>query len=104
MITFFASAYVGLAGMSFPLSRTQTCYLFHFASAGAASSYALGWPSMTRDLNTTNFKATIGLSTYCVGFAIVPLLISSFSEEFGRQPIYVFSAIGFSLSHLMVAL
>ena len=59
---------------------------------------------MTRDLHTTNFRATIGISTYTVGFAIVPLIISSFSEEFGRQPIYVFSAVGFALSHVVVAL
>lgn len=59
---------------------------------------------MTRDLHTTNFVATLGISTYTVGYAIVPLIISSFSEEFGRQPIYVISAAGFALSHVVVAL
>lgn len=59
---------------------------------------------MIRDLNCTEFQATIGLSTYTLGFAVVPLVSASFSEEFGRQPLYVGSAIGFALMHLMVAL
>ena len=59
---------------------------------------------MTRDLHTSNFKATAGISTFTTGYAIVPLLISSFSEEFGRQPIYVVTIIGFTLMHLVVAL
>ena len=59
---------------------------------------------MLRDLNCTQFEATIGLSLYCLGFAVVPLVTASFSEEFGRQPLYVVSVIGFALMHLMVAL
>lgn len=59
---------------------------------------------MTRDLHTTNFKATAGISTFTAGYAIVPLLISSVSEEFGRQPIYVVTAFGFAMMHLAVAL
>lgn len=74
----------------------------HFIAAGSAS-YALGWPSMTRDLHASNFKATIGISMWTMGFAIVPLVISSLSEEFGRQPIYLVSVIGFCLVHLIIA-
>lgn len=59
---------------------------------------------MTRDLNATHFQATVGLSTYTLGFALLPLVTTSFSEEFGRQPIYFFSGIGCLLMHMMTAL
>ena len=58
---------------------------------------------MMRDLNCTNFQATIGLSVYAWGFAVVPLVTASFSEEFGRQPLYVASALGYCLMFVMVA-
>lgn len=64
----------------------------------------MGFASMTRDLNCTHFQATIGLSMYALGFGIVPLVTASFSEEFGRQPLYIGSAVGFILMYMMVAL
>ncbi|GLB43233.1 putative major facilitator superfamily protein [Lyophyllum shimeji] len=78
-----------------------TCTLF---SSSAASAYNMGFPSMTRDLNCTKFQATIGLSVYALGFGIVPLVTASFSEEFGRQPLYIGSSFGFLLMYMMVAL
>lgn len=59
---------------------------------------------MTRDLNCTEFQATIGLSLAGLGFAVAPLVTASFSEEFGRQPLYLVSCLGFGLMHLTVAL
>jgi predicted MFS family arabinose efflux permease len=59
---------------------------------------------MKRDLNCTEFQATIGLSVYALGFGIVPLVTASLSEEFGRQPLYIGSAVGFILMYMMVAL
>jgi MFS family permease len=74
-------------------------------SPGATSaSYNMGFPSMTKDLNCTGFQATIGLSVYALGFGVVPLVSSSFSEELGRRPLYIASLIGHILMHLMVAL
>ncbi|KAI0761799.1 MFS general substrate transporter [Trametes elegans] len=73
-------------------------------TASSSSAYALGDPSMIRDLNATQFQATVGLSMYTLGFALVPLVSASFSEEFGRQPLYFFSGVGCLLMHLMIAL
>lgn len=64
----------------------------------------MGFASMTQDLNCSTFQATIGLSLYALGFGLVPLVSASFSEEFGRQPMYIGSAIGFILMYLMIAL
>jgi hypothetical protein len=35
---------------------------------------------MMHDLNCTQLQATVGLSLYVVGFGVVPLISSSFSE------------------------
>lgn len=78
--------------------------LFTVLSAAASTTYNQGFPSMTRDLNCSTFQATLGLSAYCIGFAVTPLVTASFSEEFGRMPIYIASSIGFMLSHVMIAL
>lgn len=59
---------------------------------------------MTRDLNCTEFQATIGISVYALGFGLPPLVTASLSEEFGRQPIYICSGVGFLLFTLMIAL
>ncbi|TDL23740.1 MFS general substrate transporter [Rickenella mellea] len=73
-------------------------------SAAAASTYALGYPSMIKDLNCTQFQATLGLSLYPLGFGVVPLFTAALSEEFGRQPLYLFSTLIFLLTHLGIAL
>ncbi|KAH8100406.1 MFS general substrate transporter [Cristinia sonorae] len=73
-------------------------------SAAAASTYNMGFPSMIRDLQCTSFQATTGLPLYTLGFAVIPLVTTSFSEEVGRKPLYVYSTIGLALMHLMMAL
>jgi len=78
--------------------------LSYFLIASTASGYNLGFPSMMRDLNATEFQATQGLSMYALGFGILPLVTASFSEEFGRQPLYLWSGIGFLLMYIMVGL
>ncbi|KIP03425.1 hypothetical protein PHLGIDRAFT_110854 [Phlebiopsis gigantea 11061_1 CR5-6] len=82
-----------------------SCAIFFTCLAAAnTSTYNLGFPGMIQDLNCTEFQATIGLSMFTLGFGITPLVTASFSEEFGRQPLYIISAAGFALTHLMVAL
>ncbi|KAF7371056.1 Drug transporter [Mycena sanguinolenta] len=79
------------------------CFSTLIASS-AAAAYNLGFTSMTKDLNCTNFQATVGFIVYTLGFGLVPLVSSSFSEEFGRQPLYIGSAVGFTLMYLLIAL
>ncbi|OAX41038.1 MFS general substrate transporter [Rhizopogon vinicolor AM-OR11-026] len=64
----------------------------------------MGYQSMMRDLNCTQFQATVGLSMWSLGFGTVPLITSSFTEEFGRLNIYIVSSFGFMLSEIMIAL
>ncbi|KAF7966704.1 hypothetical protein HWV62_37334, partial [Athelia sp. TMB] len=89
-----------------PLKWTITAVgcAFTLLAAATASSYNLGFGSMTEDLNCSEFQATVGLSMYALGFGIVPLVSSSLSEETGRRPLYIMSLIGHMLMHLMIAL
>jgi len=73
-------------------------------SASSVSAYNLGFGSMMRDLNCTQFQAALGLSVYPLGFAVVPMFTASFSEEFGRRPLYLWTAVGFELTFVMIAL
>ncbi|RPD64468.1 MFS general substrate transporter [Lentinus tigrinus ALCF2SS1-7] len=83
---------------------TITASMFSILTASSSGAYALGFTSMTRDLNATQFQATVGLAMYTLGFALLPLVTTSFSEEFGRQPIYLVTGVGCLLMHMMTAL
>ncbi|KAH7924150.1 MFS general substrate transporter [Leucogyrophana mollusca] len=83
---------------------TITACAFTGIVGSASDSYAMGYQSMMQDLNATEFQATVGLSLYALGFGIVPLFTSSFSEEFGRTPLYIVSSFCFMLTEMMIAL
>lgn len=98
-----AIAFTCLAG-EYPYTIYRQDCTHVVATAANAASYNMGFSDMTRDLNCTQFRATIGLSLYTLGFALTPLVTASFSEEFGRQPLYIVSCFGFALMQLMTAL
>ncbi|KIK38418.1 hypothetical protein CY34DRAFT_394419 [Suillus luteus UH-Slu-Lm8-n1] len=83
---------------------TLTCCVFAGITASSASSYSISYQSMMHDLNCTQLQATVGLSLYVVGFGVVPLISSSFSEECGRRPLYIVSSVLFMLAEVMNAL
>ncbi|KAL0953642.1 hypothetical protein HGRIS_004846 [Hohenbuehelia grisea] len=77
---------------------------FTILASSCAGSYNMGFPSMISDLDCSEFQATLGLSVYPLGFGIIPLVSASFSEEFGRQPLYLASTLIFGLMYLVIAL
>ncbi|KAJ8591033.1 MFS general substrate transporter [Rhizopogon salebrosus TDB-379] len=83
---------------------TLVACAFSGIAGAASSSFSMGYQSMMRDLNCTQFQATVGLSIWSVGFGLVPLITSSFTEEFGRLNIYIVSSFGFMLSEIMIAI
>ncbi|KAG2058309.1 MFS general substrate transporter, partial [Suillus hirtellus] len=83
---------------------TLICCAFAGITGAAASSYAISYDSMITDLNCTRLQATLGLSLYAIGYGIVPLFSSSFSEERGRRPVYIMSSTLFFLAEVMNAL
>ncbi|KAG1779255.1 MFS general substrate transporter, partial [Suillus placidus] len=83
---------------------TLICCAFGGITAAASSSYSISYESMMKDLNCTRLQATLGLSLYAIGFGIIPLISSSFSEECGRRPVYIMSSALFFLAQVMNAL
>ncbi|KIJ15139.1 Drug:H+ antiporter-1 family protein [Paxillus involutus ATCC 200175] len=83
---------------------TLTACLFAAITGAAASSFSISAPSMTAELHCTELQATLGLGLYALGFGVIPLVTSSFSEEVGRRPVYIFSTVLFTLTQVMVAL
>lgn len=77
---------------------------FSIFAGTSTSSYSMGFASMPRDLHCTQYEAALGLSLFTSGFGLAPLVTASFSEEFGRKPVYIGSAIGFMSTFPMVAL
>lgn len=64
----------------------------------------MGDSSMMRDLDCSRLQVITGFNVYSLGFGTVPLVSASFSEEFGRRPLYIISGIGFILMFTMMAL
>jgi MFS family permease len=83
---------------------TACLCLYATLAAATGSTYVQGYATMVPDLHTTEYVAGIGLASWSLGFGLTPLVTSSLSEEFGRTPIYVVSAAGFTLTYAMVAL
>ncbi|KAI5451207.1 hypothetical protein NCC49_002083 [Naganishia albida] len=81
----------------FPQGRkwyiTIVAIFYTFATSWNTGAYAVGEPSMEVDTGGTPLQAAGGLGVYAWGFAIFPLVLSSGSEEFGRKPLYVVTAI-----------
>ncbi|KAF8141955.1 major facilitator superfamily domain-containing protein [Boletus edulis] len=73
-------------------------------TATASSSFAMGTESMVHDLHCTQFQATIALCVYPLGFALVPLFSTAFSEEVGRKPIYLVTAFASVLCYVLAAM
>jgi predicted MFS family arabinose efflux permease len=63
----------------------------------------MGFPSMMRELHCNEEQAALGISMFCLGFALVPLLTSAFSEEFGRRPLFVICTIVFTAMYVVQA-
>ncbi|KAG2140816.1 MFS general substrate transporter [Suillus cothurnatus] len=83
---------------------TMFCCAFNGIIAAASSSYSISYESMMKDLKCTQLEATLGLSLYVIGFGVVPLISSSFGEEFGRRPVYIMSSALFFLAEIMNAM
>jgi MFS family permease len=59
---------------------------------------------MMRDLDCSRLQVITGFNLYSLGFGTVPLVTASFSEEFGRRPLYIVSAVGSNLMFIVIAL
>ncbi|EIW79039.1 MFS general substrate transporter [Coniophora puteana RWD-64-598 SS2] len=82
---------------------TLTACAFSGMTAATSASFSMGITSMIRDLRCTQFEATLASAIFLLFVAIVPLFTSSFSEEFGRKPVYLATALFVFVFHIVTA-
>lgn len=61
----------------------------------SGSNNAAG-PGMGAQWNVTQTALLIGTTTYCVGFALAPMILAPLSEIKGRKPVFLFSGFIFT--------
>jgi hypothetical protein len=81
---------------------TIVAIFYTFTTSWNMGAYSVGEPSMERDTGGSHLEAAAGLGVYGFGFAIFPMVLSSGSEEFGRKPLYVVTAILFWLFYFPI--
>ncbi|KAI1098553.1 MFS general substrate transporter [Jackrogersella minutella] len=77
-------------GIMVAISCVATCF-----TAYAAGAYSETADLIAADLNTTREGALAGVTTFCIGFAVAPMVLAPFSEVNGRYPIFVIAGIIF---------
>lgn len=98
-----------LDGCSNPFKWTSTrryaiCYMLSIAAM--LTTYAAGAYSPPVDLMAAEFGVSrtavlTGTTTFCVGFALAPMLLAPFSEIKGRYTIFVMAGALFVLSQFL---
>jgi hypothetical protein len=70
------------------------------ASAYAAGSYEAGSEQMTEYFGVSNVALNVGITTFCIGFAVAPMVLAPFSEVYGRRGVFVWTGVLFVGEHL----
>ncbi|OHW92932.1 major facilitator superfamily transporter [Colletotrichum incanum] len=64
-----------------------------FLTAYTAGSYSPPSYIMADDLGTSQLSVLVGITTFCVGFALSPMVLAPLSEIYGRYPVFVISGV-----------
>ncbi|KAF8621866.1 hypothetical protein AX15_007426 [Amanita polypyramis BW_CC] len=81
---------------------TSIGFAIAYVACSTVATYNMGIGTMIQDLNCSRELGVAGFSFFTYGFAIFPLVTASFSEEFGRKPLYIFSQIAFIAFYAMI--
>lgn len=60
-----------------------------FLTAYTAGSYSPPSTLMAHDLHTSHLAILTGITTFCIGFALAPMILAPVSEIWGRYPVFV---------------
>ena len=102
VVDFFGEYYDALCGVYF-----ECIVLSHFPFQGGMHMLmdsTPGIPAVAHDLGTTDLIATLGVTTYVLGFAFGPLVWAPMSEVRGRRPVYLISWSVFTIFQIPCAL
>ncbi|GKT65152.1 major facilitator superfamily transporter [Colletotrichum tofieldiae] len=64
-----------------------------FLTAYTAGSYSPPSYIMADDLGSSQLSILVGITTFCVGFALSPMVLAPLSEIYGRYPVFVISGV-----------
>lgn len=64
-----------------------------FLTAYSAGSYSPPAPLLAADLDSTRTVVLIGITTFCMGFALAPMVLAPVSEIWGRYPIFAVAGL-----------
>lgn len=89
-----------------PARKRFTVYISCAATmftAYNAGSYAPPLPAFRAEYGVSELAALTGITTFCLGFAIAPMVLAPFSEIMGRYPVFVFAGILFEAFQIACA-
>ncbi|KAJ3532245.1 hypothetical protein NM208_g8528 [Fusarium decemcellulare] len=58
-------------------------------TAYTAGAYSPPSAAMAKDLGTSHLASLVGITTFCMGFAIAPMALAPISEFWGRRPVFI---------------
>lgn len=71
------------------------CCLATMVTAYAAGSYSPPTALMEAEFGTSRLAIETGITTFCTGFALAPMILAPFSEINGRYPVFAISGVLF---------
>lgn len=77
-------------GVMVAISCIATCF-----TAYAAGAYSESADLIAAEFNSTHEAALVGVTTFCIGFAVAPMVLAPFSEINGRYPIFAIAGVVF---------
>jgi multidrug resistance protein len=72
-------------------------------TAYTAGSYAPAVGQMAAEWNVSEVAALVGITSFCCGFGIAPMVLAPFSEIQGRYPVFVGAGIVFLICQICCA-
>lgn len=72
-------------------------------TAYTAGSYAPASPYMAAEWHVSELAVVVGITTFCCGFAIAPMVLAPFSEINGRYPVFVGAGILYLICQICCA-
>ncbi|KAH6720778.1 MFS multidrug transporter-like protein [Leptodontidium sp. MPI-SDFR-AT-0119] len=72
-------------------------------AAYTAGSYASASSQMATEWDVSEVAVVVGITTFCAGFAIAPMVLAPFSEINGRYPVFVGAGIVYLICQICCA-
>ncbi|OTB02676.1 hypothetical protein M426DRAFT_322438 [Hypoxylon sp. CI-4A] len=71
------------------------CCVATSLTAYTAGAYSEAADLLAAEVNATHEQALVGVTIYCIGFAVAPMVLAPFSEINGRYPIFAIAGLVF---------